>query len=247
MKHKIFRFAHDENQHFDVHRCYDRIANTLYVSRFFRKLRKYIEHCFQCQLTQIKRHRFYDELNSIISSSTSFNTITMNFILILSNELNTLFIVICKYSRRIILIANKEIYNAFDWANALLDRLLITNWNFFETIISNRDSRFMFEFWRILFTKLDTKLFTFTTYYFQIDDSFERTNQIVKIALRYFIIQHLNVFYIRALSFIQTQFNNFFNVVIELFSNEINYDFKIRDTFVDFNKIDTTITKNKIT
>ena len=47
MKHEIFRFAHDENQHFDVHRCYDRIANTIYVSRLFRKFRRYIEHCFQ--------------------------------------------------------------------------------------------------------------------------------------------------------------------------------------------------------
>ena len=162
----------------------------------------------------------------------------------LSNELNTLFMIIYKYSKKN-LIANKKIYNVFDWTNALLNRFLITNWEIFKTIISNKDSRFMFEFWRILFTKLNTKLFIFTTYYFQIDKNFERTNQIVKIALRYFIIQHLNIFYIHALSFIQIQFNNFFNVVIELFFNEINYDFKIKNTFVDFNKIDTTITKNK--
>ena len=247
MKHEIFRLAHDENQHFDVHRCYERIASILYVFRLFRKFRKYIEHCFQCQLTQIKRHRLYDELNSIISFSTSFHTIAMNFILTLSNELNTLFIVICKYSRRIILVANKKIYNAFDWANALLNRFLITNWKIFETIISNKDSRFMSEFWRTLFTRLGTKLFTFTTYHFQIDDNSERTNQIVKIALRYFIIQHSDILYVRVLPFIQAQFNNSSNVVIELFSNEINYDFKMRDALVDFSKINTTNLKNRTT
>ena len=222
MKHEIFRLAHDENQHFDVHRCYERIASILDVFRLFKKFRKYIKHCFQCQLTQIKRHRFYDELNSIISSSTSFHTIAINFILTLSNELNTLLIVICKYSRRVILIANKEIYTVFDWTNALLNRFLITNWEIFETIISDRDSRFMFEFWRILFTKLNTKLFTFTTYYSQIDDNLKRINQTMKIALRYFIIQHSNILYIRALSFIQIQFNNSSNVVIKLSFNEIN-------------------------
>ena len=97
MKHEIFQFAHDENQHFDVHRCYKRITNTLYVSRLFKKIRKYIKHCSICQLTQIKRHRLYDELNSIISFSTSFHIIVMNFILVLSNDFDALFIVICKY------------------------------------------------------------------------------------------------------------------------------------------------------
>ena len=112
MKHEIFQFAHDENQHFDVHRCYERIANILYVSRLFRKIRRYIEHCSICQLTQIKRHRLYDELNSIISSSTSFHIIIMNFIFVLSNDFDALFIVICKYSRRITFIVDKKTYSA---------------------------------------------------------------------------------------------------------------------------------------
>ena len=171
----------------------------------------------------------------------------MNFILALSNELNTIFIVICKYSRRVTLIANKKTYSVFEWTNALLNRLLTTDWEISETIISNRDSRFMFEMWRALFTRLDTKLFTFTTYHSQIDDSFERINQIVKIALRYFIIQYSDINYIRVLSFIQVQLNNSFNVVIELFSNEINYDFKMRDALFNLNRVNTTKSKNKTT
>ena len=88
-------------------------------------------------------------------------------------------------------------------------------------------------------------MFNFTTYHSQIDDNFERINQTMKIALRYFIIQYLNIFYIRVLSFIQIQFNNSSNFVIELFFNEINYDFKMKNSFVDFNKINTTNFKNK--
>ena len=240
MKHEIFQFAHDVNQHFDVHRCYERIASILYVSRLFKKIRKYIKHCSICQLTQIKRHRSYDELNSIISSSTSFHIIIMNFILVLSNDFDALFIVICKYSRKVIFIVDKKTYNASQWANALLDRLLITNWDISTIIISNRNSRFMSKMWSTFFTKLNTKLFTFIVYHLQTNDNFERINQIVKITFRYFIIINSKINYVFALSFIQTQLNNALNVVTNLLSNEINYDFKMKDTLINFNNIITT-------
>ena len=46
IKQKILRFIYDENQHFDVYRCYKRITNIFYVFRFFKKIRKYIKYCF---------------------------------------------------------------------------------------------------------------------------------------------------------------------------------------------------------
>ena len=58
---KIFRMTHDENQHFERYRCYQRISNFVYVSRLFKKFRLYIEHCLDCQLNQIKRHRLYEK------------------------------------------------------------------------------------------------------------------------------------------------------------------------------------------
>ena len=82
---KIFRMTHDENQHSSRHRCYQRIIDTFYVFRLNRKLRLYIEHCSSCQLNQIKRHRLYEKLISIFSSSKSFHIIIMNFVVELSN------------------------------------------------------------------------------------------------------------------------------------------------------------------
>ena len=110
VKRKIFRLAHDENHHFEVHRSYDRISSILYISRLFRKIRKYIEHCSICQLAQTKRHRFYDELMSIISTSRLFHIIAIDFILVLSDELNIIMFVICKHFRRTSLIFDKETY-----------------------------------------------------------------------------------------------------------------------------------------
>ena len=44
----IFRLAHDDNQHFDRYRCYQKITNVLYISRLFKKFRFYLKHCFDC-------------------------------------------------------------------------------------------------------------------------------------------------------------------------------------------------------
>ena len=108
---EIFRLIHDENVHVEIHRYFVRITDIFYVFRLFKKIRRYIEHCFNCQLIQIKRHRSYDELMSIISSSHLFHIVIMNFIVILFNELNFVFIVTCKFFKKIILIIDKTIYN----------------------------------------------------------------------------------------------------------------------------------------
>ena len=67
------------------------------------------------------------------------------------------------------------------------------------------------------------------TYHSQIDEVSKRINQIVEIAIRYFIIEYFDIDYILTLFVIQTQFNNTSNVVIELSSNEIIYKFKVRN------------------
>ena len=69
VKRELFRFAHDENHHSEIHRNYDKIFNILYIFRLFKKIKKYIEHCSICQLAQTKRHKSYVELMSIISTS----------------------------------------------------------------------------------------------------------------------------------------------------------------------------------
>ena len=112
VKREIFRFAHDENHHSEVHRNYDRISSILYISRLFKKIKKYIKHCSICQLTQTKRHKFYDEFMSIISTSRFFHIITIDFILTLFKELNIIMSMTCKHFRKTSLIFDKKIYDA---------------------------------------------------------------------------------------------------------------------------------------
>lgn len=57
-------------------------------------------------------------------------------------------------------------------------------------IISDRDAKFLSEFWKGLFKRLDTKLLTATSYHPQTDGQSERSNQTVEIALRYLTVEY---------------------------------------------------------
>ena len=78
-----------------------------------------------------------------------------------------------------------------------------------------------------MFRQLDVKLFYFIAYHSQIDDQFERINQIVKIALRFAMIMLNNSIDWSDLMFrIQRIFNNII-VSIDKTFNEIFYDFTL--------------------
>ena len=243
----IFQIAHDNSQHAEIIRSYVRIFDSVYIFKLSKKLRKYITHCSICQFNQTKRHKIYEELLSIICSSILFHIIVMNFILTISekNDFNTLLTIICKYSKRITIISEKVTYNAKNWANCTLNKLLTADWELSTAIISNRDFKFIFEFWQQFFSRLDTEILTTTTYHSQTNEQFERSNQIVKIAIRFLYANDSDVDVIVALSSIQSRLNNSLNASTELCFNEIIYEFKIRNCLSSLNNTSDTDISSK--
>ena len=55
----------------------------------------------------------------------------------------------------------------------------------------------------------------------------------MKIVFRFFIINYSNIDHVKTLSFFQIMFNNSINVIIDLSLNEIIYNFKMRDAFIE--------------
>jgi hypothetical protein len=140
---EIFELAHDKNNHFEHNKVYAKLVNHVYFSKLSRKIRQYIKHCSACELNQIKRHAIYDELMLIFFSTISFRILTMNFIATLSKKMNTTLIVTCKTFKRMTIIFDKFDWTIFNWAEAFLDWLLITDWDISEEIISNRNLKFI--------------------------------------------------------------------------------------------------------
>ena len=63
----------------------------------------------------------------------------------------------------------------------------LIDWGLPGELITDRDLKFLSKFWTALFAKLGVKLLYSIAYHPQTDGSSERTNQIVEIALRFFV------------------------------------------------------------
>ena len=104
------------------------------------------------------------------------------------------------------------------------------DWDISRAIISDRDSKFMSKFWITIFNKLDITMLTSTTYHSQTNEQFERTNQIVKIALRYHLIVNSDDDWTKMLSFMQAKSNNVKQFITRFALNELIYEFKMNNT-----------------
>jgi hypothetical protein len=229
---EIFRLAHDQNAHSGFVRTYQRVAESLYFKGLSRRLRLYIEHCHQCQLSQTKRHRPYGSLVPITPPQVPYHTVAMDFIVELPltpDGLDTLATLTDKFSKRVMLVSGKGTDSAEIWAKRVLDRLQMEGWGIPRAFISDRDSKFMSAFWRTIFEKLETKMLTASAYHPQADGQSERTNQTVEIAIRFITINHENVSWVDALPSLQFLLFTSPNQATGHSPSHLLYGFQVRD------------------
>ena len=158
----IFQTVHDEQYHVGYHRIYPRLQGQFYIRKLDKLLRRYLQHCPECQEVQTKRHRPFGALQPIFSPAIPFHTITIDFILGLPevNDFNSILSVTCKFSKRVILLPGHDTYTASAWGHRLLDELLSADWGLPTVIISDRDPKFLSQVWKTIFDRLGTKLVT---------------------------------------------------------------------------------------
>ena len=224
----ILRLIYDD-KHANYVKCFEKMFASYYIRDLSRYLRDYLKYCSKCQIYQIKKHVLYDSLQFILISSISFHTIIIDFILILfvsRDELNITMSVICKFIKQFTLVVDKKIWFVVEWKIALIDKLNIVDWDISKIIISNRDRKFLSNMWTAIFKQFEIRLFYSIAYYFQIDDQFERINQMIEIALRFYLITMNNsIDWFKILLKLQRQFNNSHFVIIRKTFNETSYEF----------------------
>ena len=232
MEAEVFRQAHDLTHHGGFMRTYDRLRHAVYIRSMVKHLKTYIAHCPECQINQTKRHPTYGELTPIVSPAIPFHTIAMDFIvaLPLSRGMNVLLTITCKFTKRILLIAGHDTWDAVTWANVVLVALIDHDWGIPHATVSDRDSKFMSDFWRAVFSKLGVHFLTSTAWHPQTDGQSERTNQIIEIALRFHLTAHPEDEWVDVLPFLQAENNNVVHATTGHAPNELAYGFKVNDT-----------------
>lgn len=229
---EVFKQAHDLTHHGGFMRTYDRLIHSVYIRRMVKRLKTYIAHCPECQLNQTKRHPTYGELSPITSPAIPFHTIAMDFIvaLPLSRGHNVLLTITCKFIKKILLLPGHDTWGAVEWANAVIVALVSHDWGIPRAIISDRDSKFMSDFWKAVFGKLGVTMLTSTAYHPQTDGQSERTNQTIEIALRFHLTAHPDDEWVDVVPFLQGENNNVAQATTGFAPNELAYGFKVNDT-----------------
>ena len=230
---EILSIAHDK-EHSEFDHIYSKLISSWYIRNLTKHFHVYLKHCSICNKNRTKRHKSYESLQSILFSSISFHTLTIDFILELlssRNDINSIMSVTCKFSKRITTVSEIDTWTAAQWAKALLNRLNIADWNLSKIIIFDRNRKFLFELWTALFALLSVKLFYFTTYHSQTNDVSEKINQILEIALRSLILIIKDARdWSKLFDCLQRQFNNV-STAVDRSLNEICYEFTFFTSF----------------
>lgn len=232
MEKEIFEQAHDLSNHGGYHRCHDRLAHSFFIRHLSQHLRAYIEHCPSCQLNQTKRHKPYGSLVPIAAPAIPFHTVSMDFVVSLpptKQGNDCLLNVTCKATKKMLLIPGQLTWTAAKWAEVFIRMLMQHDWGVPRSVISDRDPRFMSDFWKEIFLRLDVKFLTSTAYHPQTDGQSERTNQTVEIALRFHLTSHPDDDFEDILPYLQATNNNSPSSTTGLAPNEICYGFKVAD------------------
>jgi Integrase zinc binding domain len=195
---KIFHLTHDRENHYDVSKIYSRLITRYFVFSLLCQVKRYIAYCPKCQVNKILWHKSHEVTQSIKSKATSLHILTLDFILTLSffkkfahedETFDSIMTTTNKFTKRVRLVSEKATYTVSDWTQVYWQHIY-PDWGFSQALISDRDPKFLSEFWKQLFEKTETKLLISTAYHSQINRQSEKINQIVKIALRYYVSLH---------------------------------------------------------
>lgn len=229
LEQEIFQMAHDDRFHQGIDRCYDRIVASIYIHHLRKRLKTYIQHCSECHRNQTQRHQPYGELRPIQTPTRPMFAVAMDWVTALPETragLDASLTTTCKSSKRILLVAGRGDWTAAQWADAWLPAAETCDWCVPAQIFSDRDPKFMGEFWTALAKALKIKMLTSTAYHPQTDGQSERTNQTVEIALRYFLTSNPGSDFTDCFPHLQSTLNNSRNATTGYSPNEVVMGFR---------------------
>lgn len=237
----ILDAVHDKKHHFGRDRMmYD--LRGLTINNKTQKVKKYIEFCPSCGPNQTDRQTPIGNYQPIRPSDTlPMRVIAIDFIVGLPEVsakgsrwqykehtvFNSLMTVSDKATKRTMLIPGNDKYTAEDWGELFLQQLLIYDWGVPHGIISDRDSKFVSEFWKGMWTGLGTKLLMTAAYHPQANGMDERKNQSIEIAIRFHTFDNPDSNWVELLPSLQWNLNSSYSDPLKSSPHEQLFGFKL--------------------
>jgi len=182
---EIFQLLHGQN-----HLSAEKFRHSLLQFVIDRQeLKKYLKTCPECSILKSRNHKPYGSLQPILSPPCPFHTVTTDIATGLPEArsgYNAFMVIVCKFSKACQILLGRHDWTAEQWANEFVDRCLLTNWGIPKIILSDRDPKFLSDFWKQIWRRLGTLLLYATAYHPSTDGQSERFILIIKSTLRYY-------------------------------------------------------------
>ena len=187
----IISMAHDDGPaiHNNWERTSSRIARHYHWPHLHKDVYRYVQRCDPCQRNKIARHAPYGLLEPHEVPQCRWETISWDFtgpLPVSRSGNNMIFTIVDSATKRVILVPCKQT----DTARHVADYFLQHVWRHHglpRTIISDRASIFMDQFWKHLLKSLRVTQNVSTSYHPQTDGQSEVKNDFIKTALRHFV------------------------------------------------------------
>ncbi|CAI6082148.1 unnamed protein product [Clonostachys chloroleuca] len=233
----ILEMAHGAH-HFGIERTRHEMDGFVFPN-LWERVKAFIQHC-QCATSRQSTQQPPGDLDPILPEFKPYLTQTMDFIVGLPlasavddtfkrpgfEEYDTLLTITCKSSKKRALIPGYNKYTAEDWAANVLKFWMLADWGLPKVIISDRDRKWMGDFWQAIFKALQTRLIQTTSWHSPGDGQSESTNQIVEAAIRYGFSVDPDAHWPSMLPAIQSSLNNAFVTALNATPNEVVMGFR---------------------
>ena len=184
--------SHHNNKisgHQGMDRTYDLISRQFAWPRMVDEIRQYVTSCNECQRNKAVNHKPFGLLQPLAVPDTRWHTVTMDFITDLPTSPkgnNTVLVFVDKLSKYIHIAATKKTCNSEDAARLFIENIFQFH-GMPKCLISDRDGRFISDFWKSFAAQTGMDHRTSTSFHPQTDGTTERMNRVIEEVMRCFV------------------------------------------------------------
>lgn len=186
---EILRARHDSVSagHVGTAKTYELITRDYWWPSIYKDVKRYVRTCETCARSKAPRHKPFGQLIPLPIPTRNWESISMDFITDLPpcEGYDSIMVIVDRLSKQAHFIPCMKTLTAPDTAK-LYFREIYRHHGFPDSIISDRDPKFVSHFWRELHRRLGTKLRMSSTAHPQTDGQTENKNQFLEQYIRCF-------------------------------------------------------------
>jgi hypothetical protein len=193
------------------------------------EIARYVAKCDTCQRVKVVHLKSAGELQPLPILAWKWEDISMDFIVVLpktSRGFDSIWVIVDRLTKLPHFLPVKIEHSAMTYAKLYIARILSLH-GVPKTIVSDRGTQFVNNFWRHLHESLGTKLLHSTTYHPQTSGQTERVNQILEDMLRSCVLSYSDT-WDECLPLAEFSYNNSYQKSIKMAPFEALYGRRCR-------------------